>query len=154
MEFIQLLGQESPTPCAAVNPIDDFLYGKNNLLFGFNGKQWSADLGMSPPPSSNGNKKMPVLCFKEIKMAGLDAYPALDALIFCEYWYAIPDLNGFLFAIFDAGSTSSTEAGCPEGTNSSNDANLIEHGACTGIRAARQGDAHLYGHILSEQFFV
>ncbi|MCK7508005.1 MAG: hypothetical protein MZV70_30740 [Desulfobacterales bacterium] len=89
--------------------------GNNYLLFGFNRQQFPADFGMSSSPSSNGNEKMPVFCFEEIKMAGLDAYPALDAFVLFEYGYAIPDDNGLFFAVLDTGPASRAEAGVRRG---------------------------------------
>jgi hypothetical protein len=81
MEFVQLLRQESPAPCATVNPVNNLLDRNNYLLFSLDRQQFPADFGMSPSSSSNGDEKMPVFRFKKIEMAGLDAYPALNAFI-------------------------------------------------------------------------
>jgi hypothetical protein len=85
MKFIQLLRQESSTPCAAVNPVNNLIYGKKYLLFGFYRQQFPANPGVSSSSAANGYEKMPVFCFQKIKMAGLDAYPALDALVLFEF---------------------------------------------------------------------
>ena len=84
MEFIQSFGEEPAAPGPAVDPVDDLLDHKEDLVFGLHRQQFPADLRVPPAPSPDRDEVMAVLGLQEVEGAGLDADAALDTLLIVQ----------------------------------------------------------------------
>ena len=155
MDLIELLGEEPATPCSAVYPVNDLLDHKQDLLLGLDREQAAPDLRVPPAPATDCDEVVAVLGLDKIKVTRFDAHTTLDTFAFVQDRDTIPDTDRILLAVVNAVTTPGAEPLFrADRHDTADDADLVEHGARAGIRAAGEGDPHLDRHLLAEELRI